>query len=165
MTPGCQLLSAVMAEVTRSPERLVLDFDVAVLLVVTADFAADGATAVTSPGRAFSQRQSSAYVVPLQPRFAKPPGDTRLSFGRSAVCDVMLPFSALSKHHGYFASDAHSWAVVDVGSTNGTSVDGTLLEPNTACRLQDGASLHFGQVSARFLLGPSFVQVLQQGRS
>lgn len=75
----------------------------------------------------------------------------KLSFGRSTICDVVLPFSAISKHHGYFENAGATWLVTDVGSTNGTQVNGRSAAKGQKVPLDDGATLQMGKVSARFV--------------
>lgn len=159
-------LEAVIAEARRQPDALDSAFDVPVLLVVTEDESYEGATAVTAPGARRpgstpSARAPSTFVVALRSRNPKAK-TSRLSFGRAPICDVVLPFSPVSKHHGYFDQVAGGWVAIDVGSTNGTVVDGKVASEADPAPMNDGATLQLGKLSARFLSGPAFVKVLRQ---
>jgi hypothetical protein len=81
---------------------------------------------------------------------------SEVTFGRSAQNDVVMPFAALSKQHGFFRRTATGWAVADVGSRNGTYVDGSRVGNGVVQPLRDGATLRFGDVTARFMLPQSF---------
>ena len=73
-------------------------------------------------------------VVPLD-------GD-RLSIGREPGNDVAISDATMSRRHAVFARLAAGWSVTDVGSTNGTLVNG---EPIDAPRpLFSGDEIQFG---------------------
>lgn len=162
MECGCQLLNTVVAEAGKRPGQLEQDFNVAVLLLIDAEAEPETSTVISAVGRPLTGAQPQSYVVPLQARYAKPAGDPRLSFGRSGVCDVALPFAAVSKHHGFFTRVDGGWTIADVGSTNGTLVNGKAIATGQPVLLSDGATVTFGQLSARFLTPASFVAVLRQ---
>jgi hypothetical protein len=83
--------------------------------------------------------------------------DPKISVGRAPICDVVLPFSALSKVHAYVQEEsADNWLVSDAGSRNGTLVNGVRLASTQSARLKDGTTLRFGDVTARFVLPSSF---------
>jgi pSer/pThr/pTyr-binding forkhead associated (FHA) protein len=164
-----QTLDAVLDEARKNRDNLTAAFDVPVLLVVGEDPNTEGQTAVTAPGAPKPRPPSnppgkapaSTWVVPVQsrtPKLATP----RLSFGRSTICDVVLPFSPVSKHHGYFEKTAAGWVALDVGSTNGTVVDGKIATQANPVQLHDGAAVQLGKLSARFFTAAGFVQVLKQ---
>jgi hypothetical protein len=88
-------------------------------------------------------------------------GSGPIAFGRGAG-DVVMPFAAMSKQHGQFVEKNGEWFVSDVGSKNGTYVNGDKVQPNALAPLRDKATLRFGDVSARFLLPNSFCQDLRR---
>ncbi len=59
----------------------------------------------------------------------------RMVVGRLASCDVCLADSNTSRQHAAFVRDGAGWAVEDLGSTNGTLVNGERVE---LLRLVDG---------------------------
>ena len=83
-------------------------------------------------------------------------GEHHLSFGRAPQNAVILPFGAVSKHHGFFRQENGGWSIEDVGSKNGTFVDGVQVARGTMVPLRDGGSLRFGDVTAKFWLSKSF---------
>lgn len=87
----------------------------------------------------------------------------RLSLGRAAQCDVILPFAAVSKLHGHFlASAAGAWSFEDAGSQNGTAIDGVRLDAGHPAPLRNRALLRFGDVTARFLEPAAFCEDLRR---
>lgn len=88
-------------------------------------------------------------------------GQGPIAFGRGGG-DVVMPFAAMSKQHGHFEEKNGEWFVTDVGSKNGTYVDGIKVQTNSLAPLRDKATLRFGDVSARFLLAGSFCQDLRR---
>jgi diguanylate cyclase (GGDEF)-like protein len=71
------------------------------------------------------------------------PGGTRL--GRGADNSIQLPDASISRHHAFLGVDDEGQArLTDLGSTNGTQVNGHRLPPNTPVRLEDGDRLQFG---------------------
>jgi hypothetical protein len=73
--------------------------------------------------------------------------NNRLVVGRSAEADVTLGHDTVSRRHALiWRTDGEMW-VKDLGSANGTTVDGTGVAGPT--RLQQGSVVAFGGVSAR----------------
>lgn len=70
--------------------------------------------------------------------------------GRSSDADVAIPDDTLSRHHASIRRTSHGFVIEDLGSTNGTFVDGQpVQQPRTledGCRIALGADtvLHFG---------------------
>lgn len=160
---GAQKLEAVVAEAAACADQLDADFAVPVFLVLDADEGAEGPTVVTAAARgAAKPHQFASVVVPLQARFPKPGKDLELAFGRSAVCDVVLPWGSVSKHHGTLRRSALGWQLIDVGSSNGTTLGGRAVPALQPQYLPDGAVLTVGLVAARFLDGPAFAAFLRQ---
>ncbi len=83
-------------------------------------------------------------------------GDYDISFGRGPQNAVVLPFAAMSKHHGYFREENGHWHIADAGSKNGTFVDGVRVANAALVPLRDGGSLRFGDITAKFWLPKSF---------
>ncbi|HWI56866.1 MAG TPA: FHA domain-containing protein [Bacillota bacterium] len=81
----------------------------------------------------------SAWEIPLRP------GTT--SLGRSEENDVPIEHESISSRHCQVViSDQGAW-IKDLGSTNGTFVEGELVEQ---ARLQPGQIIHLGKVAMRF---------------
>jgi len=73
-------------------------------------------------------------------------GKGNLMIGRSKLCDIRLESNAVSRHHALIRYSPRGATIVDLGSTNGTTVDGYaikehLLEPGETivvgnCRIE-----------------------------
>ncbi len=70
-------------------------------------------------------------------------GGTRL--GRSADNTLQLPDPSISRYHAFLGVDDEGQArLTDLGSTNGTFLNGRRLPEDTPVRVQDGDRLQFG---------------------
>ena len=74
-------------------------------------------------------------------------GDGVAVIGRSADCTVHLPDTSVSRRHAELRPAGAGWTVVDLGSTNGTRVNGA---PATTAALRDGDTITVGDVQLRF---------------
>ena len=91
------------------------------------------------PGRAILAAEGKRFVVAAAGAVV----------GRSRECDVVLGDSNVSRRHArLFLSAGGSWAVEDLGSTNGVHVNGQKI--TGAHELQPGDRLDIGTVSSRF---------------
>ena len=85
-------------------------------------------------GKTPAQRVEGAFgwalVVETGPQagltYVLPPGDTAV--GRDASSDIYLGDVTVSRHHAVFHVDDSGLVVEDVGSTNGTYVNGARVE-------------------------------------
>jgi adenylate cyclase len=85
--------------------------------------------------------------------------------GRSDECDLVLPLKSVSKQHARLTpTPGGAWELEDLGSRNGTLVDGQPLSPGERGALADGSQLWFGAYRALFL-GPAGVQRLLRSLS
>ena len=66
--------------------------------------------------------------------------------GRSRECDLVLDGSDISRLHARCYSDHLNIFLEDVGSTNGTYVNGRRLEPGEGYRLRAGDVISFAQI-------------------
>lgn len=64
----------------------------------------------------------------------------------------MFVDARVSRRHAQLLNDAGTLSVEDLGSTNGTLVDGAKVEPGSRRALQGGELLSFGGVEARVTL-------------
>ncbi|MFN2389173.1 MAG: FhaA domain-containing protein [Actinomycetota bacterium] len=71
--------------------------------------------------------------------------------GRISSTDVVLADPNVSRRHAELRRDGGRWVLVDLGSTNGTLVNGKLAMEH---ELRDGDRLSFGKTQLRFELGP-----------
>lgn len=68
-----------------------------------------------------------------------------LTIGRHADSIVVLPSSSVSSHHATIRQRGDSYYVQDLGTTNGTRLNGVEVEE---ARLEDGDQLTFGDIPA-----------------
>lgn len=73
--------------------------------------------------------------------------DEPVVIGRLSTCDIALGDPQVSRRHAEVRRDPEGFAVFDLGSTNGTVVNGTTVRER---RLVDGDELHIGSATIRF---------------
>jgi class 3 adenylate cyclase len=92
-----------------------------------------------SSGRPFS------FDLPLGRLMAAPDG---MVIGRAAdQCELLLAHGTVSRRHARVRLLADALQIEDLGSTNGTTVNGTALRPGAAVLLGTGANLRMGDVA------------------
>ena len=67
--------------------------------------------------------------------------------GRDLDCDIVLTSRSVSRRHALVEKTSNGWVVRDLGSANGTSVDGARIRE---APLAPGAAVRFGEVDATF---------------
>nr|HEX4314829.1 sigma 54-interacting transcriptional regulator [Kofleriaceae bacterium] len=82
---------------------------------------------------------AALQVVPL-------PATGTLTIGRAARCDVVIDSGSVSRHHSNLIVGMDV-EIEDLGSSNGTFVDGTRIAPNTRTRLGIGMPFLIGGVT------------------
>jgi pSer/pThr/pTyr-binding forkhead associated (FHA) protein len=70
--------------------------------------------------------------------------------GRHGRCDIVIDQAGVSRRHARITESDGRYRLIDLGSMNGTYVDGT---PTLDCELLDGAEIHIGGVTFTFV-GP-----------
>jgi hypothetical protein len=73
--------------------------------------------------------------------------------GRSATCWLRLEERFASSGHAQLWFDGEAWLLKDLGSKNGTYVDGSQLEMGRPIRLWSGARIGFGEVTPAYEVG------------
>ena len=89
---------------------------------------------------------AGSLVLPSGQRI--PLGDRPVTVGRLAECTVPLNDQNVSRHHAEIRPGRGAYVVADLGSTNGTMVNGTRIASEQ--RLADGDILSFGSTYVRF---------------
>ena len=64
--------------------------------------------------------------------------------GRDPSCELVLSFPLVSRRHAQFVCTKTTCEVTDLGSANGTSVDGVKLTPQVPASLADGSLITIG---------------------
>lgn len=77
-------------------------------------------------------------------------GDEPLIIGRSPDADVVLNDAQVSRHHAEIRRDGSAFSVVDLGSMNGTRVNGAGIRQQ---QLSDGDQITVGAHALRFETG------------
>src|SRR5262249_36342539 len=75
-------------------------------------------------------------------------GDMPVLLGRDIKCDICIDDPSVSRVHARFQPDGEGFRVIDLQSTNGTSVNRVRVREN---KLKDGDDLRFGNCIYRFL--------------
>jgi ABC-type multidrug transport system ATPase subunit len=81
-----------------------------------------------------------------------PIGPAGLTIGRDEDNDIVLAVGRVSRHHARIYADAGELWVEDLGSTNGTLLNGERFS-DTARRLENGDSVTIGETTLRLLAG------------
>ncbi len=82
-------------------------------------------------------RNLPGKILPLKP-------ETHL--GAEMDNDLILEDQFISRHHARLRWDGAVWWVEDLGSSNGTTVNGQVCPPRTPQAVKDGASLQLGDM-------------------
>jgi phage tail-like protein len=64
--------------------------------------------------------------------------------GRDPGCELVLAYPLVSRRHAQFTCTETECEILDLGSANGTSVNGIKLEPQVPASLQDGSVITIG---------------------
>jgi pSer/pThr/pTyr-binding forkhead associated (FHA) protein/NADPH-dependent 2,4-dienoyl-CoA reductase/sulfur reductase-like enzyme len=70
--------------------------------------------------------------------------------GRNPEADVALSEPTVSWQHARLTSHGAAWTIVDLGSTNGTRLNGERIEPERQVPIDPGAEVRFGEITLRF---------------
>lgn len=89
--------------------------------------------------------EPGAILLPTGDRV--PLGEDTLSIGRLPECNIVLGDKKVSRQHAEIRATSAGWMVVDLGSTNGTRVNGVKITERV---LEDGDELTFGNTHMRF---------------
>jgi Protein of unknown function (DUF3662)/FHA domain len=92
-------------------------------------------------------RRTRAALVDESGRRTELPVDGA-TIGRSRGCDVVVDDAGVSRRHAEIRPGPDGWRLNDLGSTNGVSVDGVMLE--VAHLLADGERIELGSTVLRF---------------
>jgi hypothetical protein len=93
----------------------------------------------------FDGRVPRRRSAPLRPPALEP--DTAVALGRSPECDYVVDDPTVSARHAELRRTAAGWSLRDLGSRNGTRVNGWLLKEHA---LADGDEIELGAVSFVF---------------
>lgn len=93
-----------------------------------------------------SRPGQAALILPSGQRVAL--ADTTVTVGRLSASTIPLNDQNVSRHHAEIRPNRKNYVVVDLGSTNGTMVNGVRIHGETT--LSDGDIISFGSTYVRF---------------
>lgn len=73
-----------------------------------------------------------------------------VTLGRAGGCDLVIDDDSVSAQHARLEWAEGQWRVTDLGSVNGTAVDGVKVDPGAAAPLPFGSTLRLGGVRLQF---------------
>lgn len=91
--------------------------------------------------------------------------DADVRLGRASFCEVRLPYPVVSSHHLTISGGGADWRLVDVGSTNGTTIDGRRVAPRAEVPVTDGMVAEIHDVRIELALVGVEVQGFTLGES
>ncbi|MFE0464415.1 DUF1707 and FHA domain-containing protein [Kitasatospora sp. NPDC058965] len=124
---------------------------------VLADLPSDGPVArlaLRTVGRlsSFTVRLRDAWRTERLPGLTLPRlGPPALRIGRAPGSDLRLSDSSVSRSHAELRRESHGWVLYDLGSTNGTCVNGHRV--TGAVPVRPGDRVAFGNLSFRLAAG------------
>jgi hypothetical protein len=123
------------------------------LKLLTADLESEGRLSrrlfgAVSRLSAFSLRMRTAWQAERLPKLLLPqPAPYPLRIGRDPANGLRLTHDTVSRLHAELMMENGVWILRDLGSTNGTTVNGRRV--TSAAALADGDQVSFGQMSFR----------------
>lgn len=111
-----------------------------------------GLTGAIASLSAVTARVEAAWRAPRLPRFVLPPRElSRLLIGRGPGCQFVVTDLSVSRTHAELRRTGDTWLLTDLGSMNGTLVNGyRIVAP---ARVRPGDEVTFG--NTRFILTAS----------
>lgn len=79
------------------------------------------------------------------------------TIGRDSSVEITVEDGSVSRNHARFFRKDGLYHLVDLGSSNGTKINGSLLEPNQARALESGDDILLGRVPMRYQSGETAV--------
>ena len=85
-----------------------------------------------------------------------------VTLGRNSYNDIVIPDTTISNRHCQFRCEPGRVLISDLGSLNGTSVDGHRLEPGERYALKSRMKLALGRLEFEFLTAQSFLHLISE---
>ena len=119
----------------------------------------DGGTGVVSVDAVFACGRLTGRVFPV----VKPRNSSRgpITVGRTSENDIAIPEYSVSRRHCIISRVETEYRLTDMGSTNGTIVDGVPLTPRKPLRLRGGETISLGRLMLVFYFSEGFIRHLQ----
>ena len=90
--------------------------------------------------------------------------EMRIVVGRTSESDLTIPELSISTEHCAFEASPFGLNLTDLGSTNGTLVDGRMLRKGDSAALKSGSKIILGRFEFEFLRHKDFISRLQYTR-
>jgi Domain of unknown function (DUF1707)/FHA domain len=105
--------------------------------------------------RRVADRLGAAAIRPRSPQLCLPPeaGKQKFTIGRELACDFTLADLTVSRWHARLCRDDGHWILSDLGSTNGTRLNGWRV--TSGVRVRPGDWVSFGDASFVFTDRPA----------
>jgi len=87
---------------------------------------------------------------------------SKITVGRAKNNDVIVRAAKISKIHAAFVIGKDEWQIVDMGSVNGTMVNGKRLEKNQPVKLGSGDMISFWRYVFEYHDLDSFIAILKK---
>jgi hypothetical protein len=119
----------------------------------------DGGTGVIDVEGLFACGRLTGRVFPV----AKPHNSARgpITVGRTSENDIAIAEYSISRRHCIIARVETEYRLTDMGSKNGTVVDGVRLAAHKPLRLRGGETISFGRLMLVFYFTEGFIKHLQ----
>jgi len=102
--------------------------------------------AAVGKSRRSAQAILSSWLRSAPPALLLPSGEQqRFTIGREQACDMTVYDESVSRWHAALERDAHGWLLTDLGSTNGTRVNGWRV--NGRVPIRPGDQVTFGALT------------------
>src|SRR5437870_66569 len=77
--------------------------------------------------------------------------DSEIIVGRISECTLQIEDASVSSRHAQLTlGEGGDYILRDLGSTNGTELNGKEIAPETDHKLQDGDKIRFGKIDASY---------------
>jgi DNA-binding winged helix-turn-helix (wHTH) protein len=96
-----------------------------------------------------------------RPRQALPLENYPFTIGRARECHLIIDHSSVSRLHAQLEFDHEQVVITDMGSRNGTYVNGRRLQANEPCRLRAGDRINLGQICTLEFDDPGTTMLMQ----
>jgi tRNA A-37 threonylcarbamoyl transferase component Bud32 len=92
-------------------------------------------------------------------------GDQSILIGKDKTCDLVLDCRGVSRKHCCIAIKEDRWCIADLGSTNGTLVNGKAAPERSEIQLSDGDTIAVGEavlhIGLEKVMSDQFTEILQ----
>jgi pSer/pThr/pTyr-binding forkhead associated (FHA) protein len=113
----------------------------------------------TNPGASAASEALKHAIYPLVKGEYSTTSSRSFTIGRIDGNDMIMPDFAISKKHAVITVDNGSFYIKDLGSTNGTMVNGTRLDKKSV-KIHDQDVVSFARYEFTFLLPSSLYKML-----